>query len=82
MEIGPIKNVDLRYGLNAMGRSLDIVAGSNRSIDQNGAFKGISLFEIDGEKDHLNHLATFPLKNNKNESLGPYGLCMYHAKKN
>lgn len=80
-EVGPINNIDLRYGLSAWGRKLDIVAGSNRSIDLEGEFKGISLFEIDGENENLSHLGTFPLKNSQNKILEPYGLCMYHAKK-
>ncbi len=81
LEIGRINNVDLRYGLPAFGRQLDIVAGSNRSLDKNNEFKGISLFEINGESEQLAHLGTFPLINAQNKILEPYGLCMYHAKK-
>jgi 3-phytase len=57
------------------------VAGSNRSIDKDKEFKGISLFEINGEKESLNYLGTFPIKNAKNKILEPYGLCMYHSQK-
>jgi 3-phytase len=81
LEIGRINNVDLRYGLTAFGRKLDIVAGSNRSLDKNKEFKGISLFEINGESEQIAHLATFPLINAQNKILEPYGLCMYHAKR-
>jgi 3-phytase len=81
LDIGRLNNIDLRYGLPAFGRKLDIVAGSNRSLDKDGEFKGISLFEIDGESEKLNHLGTFPLKNAQNKILEPYGLCMYKSKK-
>jgi 3-phytase len=79
--IGPINNIDLRQGFSALGKKLDILAGSNRSIDKDKEFKGISLFEINGEKESLNYLGTFPIKNAKNKILEPYGLCMYHSQK-
>ncbi|MCH9813060.1 MAG: phytase [Epsilonproteobacteria bacterium] len=64
---GKFNNVDLRYGMRVAGKSLDIVAASNRSDDS------LALYAVDQKRLRLSAI------NMKKISTMPksYGLCMY-----
>ncbi|GHE95841.1 phytase [Thalassotalea profundi] len=65
LAIGRLNNVDIRYGINLDGQTIDLAAASNRSNNS------ISLFSISkqGKVSHLNDIMTTLPE--------VYGLCMY-----
>ncbi len=67
---GRINNVDVRYGFDLGGESIDIVTGSNRSSDS------ISIYRIDSATRSLVDIADGIIATGMSE---PYGLCMYRS---
>ena len=67
---GRINNVDIRYGFELDGRSIDIVTGSNRSSDS------ISIYAIDLKSRTLVDVADGVIATGMAD---PYGLCMYKS---
>lgn len=67
---GKFNNVDLRYGMEVNGKSVDIVVTSNRTDDT------LALYGVETEKSRL-----YPMVQKKIETLKKsYGLCMYQDK--
>lgn len=66
LDVGRVNNVDIRYGMNIDGRTMDIAVASNRDLN------ALSVFSIDRQTSALNLIATIatPLQD-------IYGLCMY-----
>lgn len=62
--VGRINNIDVREGFDLQGRSIQLIAGSNRTT------KSLDLWTIAAESLRLIPLGRFPLSDE------PYGLCM------
>lgn len=67
---GRLNNADLRYGFSLGGKSVDILAGSNRSTDS------ISIYLIDADTRTLQNVAAREIPTGM---MDPYGLCMYRS---
>lgn len=67
---GRINNVDLRYGFSLQGKSVDIVAASNRTTDS------ISLYRMNPDTRMLENVADGVIPTGMAD---PYGLCMYRS---
>ena len=67
---GRINNVDIRYGFNLDGNSIDIVTGSNRTSDS------ISIYGVDPATRSLVDIADGTIATGMSD---PYGLCMYKS---
>lgn len=72
LPIGRINNVDLRDGFVLAGKTVAIIAGSNRS---NGR---IALFALDHDSGLLRDVADSAVASGFDD---PYGLCLYHSRK-
>ncbi|MGJ8690335.1 MAG: phytase [Gammaproteobacteria bacterium] len=66
LDVGRVNNVDIRYGMNIDGRTMDIAVASNRDLN------ALSVFSIDRQTHALNLVATIPTP-----LQDIYGLCMY-----
>ncbi len=69
-EEGRINNVDLRYGFDLNGKEVDLVGGSNRTLNT------ISLFIIHGENRTLEKAHARNIVSSVDEV---YGFCMYKS---
>jgi len=69
---GRMNNVDLRDGFMLGGRSITVVAATNRTT------KAISLYRLDPATRQLSPIADGVLATGFED---PYGLCMYHSAK-
>ena len=67
---GRINNVDVRYGFDLGGDTIDIVAGSNRTSDS------ISLYGVDPASRTLFDIADGTIDTGMAD---PYGLCLYRS---
>jgi len=67
---GRLNNVDLRYGFELGGETVDVVTASNRSTDS------ISIYIVDAESRGLIEVADGIIPTGMAD---PYGLCMYRS---
>ena len=67
---GRINNVDIRYGFELGGETVDIVAGSNRSTDS------LSFWRIHAESRTLENVTDGVVPTGM---MDPYGLCLYRS---
>jgi 3-phytase len=68
---GRMNNVDLRDGFTLAGRSITVVAATNRTT------RSISLYRFDPDSRRLSSIAAGVLPTGFSD---PYGLCMYHPR--
>jgi 3-phytase len=72
LPVGRVNNVDLRDGFRLGGKTVAIVAGSNRTT------AGVSVFALDAKTRELRDVAAGVLDTGFAE---PYGLCLYRSRK-
>lgn len=70
VQSGRVNNVDVRYGFDLNGRSVDIVAASNRS------FNSISVYMVDPDSLRITNIAARTIRTGLDEV---YGFCLYKS---
>ena len=69
LQDGRLNNVDVRYGFNLAGETVDLVTASNRTNDS------ISIYKVNKDTRQLVDVADGIIDTGM---IDPYGLCMYH----
>ena len=67
---GRMNNIDIRYGFNLGGKSVDVLTASNRSNDS------IAIYAIDPDRRALRNIALEVIDSGMTD---PYGQCMYRS---